>query len=1173
MYSVQLESEWVGGNGGGRGGSVSVVTTVWGSTATTHTTINTPYSSSNSNNNNNNNNTNNNMPAQPFNPHNKAAFNNMVNYPTKNVGYSGSPGPNMGSGVNMGGQSMGPGGQSMGVQGVSMGGGPGGGGGGDSQGQYPGGGPGNNAFNAAAMIASATATATATAVAMRPERPEMGVGGMNSGFNQPGMNMMQRQPNPNMNNPMNGMNNMMNSMMNNMGGNMMNNMPINNMNNMSPGMNKCMPMQGGNMNMMYQRGMGPGSGPGGGRQGPYPANPAMFIAQKRAAQGQMAGMTPMGQMGMSGMSQGMSMGGIRGSGGYPVQQPLPSQFPPGQGIRPQMRPNCGPGGPVPMGQYYGNYPNQYNEMGHMGPMGGMNMNGMNSMSSSGMGSGMSSMGPTMGGMSMGNGMGAGGMAGASGGMNSGMSSGMSSGMNSMNSGMGPMGGAMNMNSTGMNSMNSMNSMGNMSSMNSGMGSGMASGMNSGSRNVYIKPEGGSSLGNGNYQHSPIPGNPTPPLTPYMSPPYGNNGDVKPDLADIKPIIPQKDDELRLTFPVREGIVLHPFRLEHNLAVSNHVFHLKPTVYQTLMFRSDLELQLKCFHHEDRQMNTNWPASVQVSVNATPLSIDRGEQKTSHKPLYIKQVCQPGRNTIQITVTACCCSHLFVLQLVHRPSVRSVLQGLLKKRMLPAEHCVTKIKRNFNTVAASSSNLNNSSEGDGVEQTAIKISLKCPITFKRISLPARGHDCKHIQCFDLESYLQMNCERGAWRCPVCNKTAYLEGLEVDQYIWGIITTLASSPVDEVTMDASASWRATPPSQTTGAGGPAIKDEESNECMKRWNKAMSPSSMTMPNIGNIPDMGSSMSPYAPPDMNSINNGSMMNMMGMGGSNGSSGNGGPIMSRSGSQFDLGSPDFSSGGGPLSQLSESVTKLDPLGAMEKTLKDQMGSQMGSGLGPQGLGPMGPPSSTCTSSTSTSMAAPSTASTTTTSTTSSSTAGVCCTSQTSTTTTAASSTTAPGSGSGTGMPHTPHTPHGPHTPHTPGGVGGPPSVPASGQNNSNSFCTNSNSTSNSHNSNNNLCNNINTSNSFSGIEDPHNEISDFPTLSYDPYEDAEANGQDGIDVSVFNSAVDPMDPLELLSYLEQPDYNTPPSSGASSQGQGNTPAGAGLSCAPDADDILALFE
>ena len=163
------------------------------------------------------------------------------------------------------------------------------------------------------------------------------------------------------------------------------------------------------------------------------------------------------------------------------------------------------------------------------------------------------------------------------------------------------------------------------------------------------------------------------------------------------------------------------------------------------------------------MNTNWPASVTVSVNANPLCIERGENKTSHKPLYLKDVCQPGRNTIQITVTACCCSHLFVLQLVHRPSVRSVLQGLLRKRLLPAEHCIPKIKRNFAGVNPNTNPMNNE---DGVEQTAIKVSLKCPITFRRIALPARGHECKHIQCFDLESYLQLNCERGSWRCPVC-----------------------------------------------------------------------------------------------------------------------------------------------------------------------------------------------------------------------------------------------------------------------------------------------------------------------------------------------------------------------------------------------------------------------
>ncbi|XP_069836981.1 zinc finger MIZ domain-containing protein 1 isoform X1 [Dendropsophus ebraccatus] len=383
---------------------------------------------------------------------------------------------------------------------------------------------------------------------------------------------------------------------------------------------------------------------------------------------------------------------------------------------------------------------------------------------------------------------------------------------------------------------------------------------------------------GNYPHSPVPGNPTPPMTPGSTiPPYLSPSqdvkppfppDIKPNMSSLPPppnakgkvhafspssISASHTDELRLTFPVRDGVVLEPFRLEHNLAVSNHVFHLRPTVHQTLMWRSDLELQFKCYHHEDRQMNTNWPASVQVSVNATPLTIERGDNKTSHKPLHLKHVCQPGRNTIQITVTACCCSHLFVLQLVHRPSVRSVLQGLLKKRLLPAEHCITKIKRNFSSVAASSGNAALNGE-DGVEQTAIKVSLKCPITFRRIQLPARGHDCKHVQCFDLESYLQLNCERGTWRCPVCNKTALLEGLEVDQYMWGILNAIQNSEFEEVTIDPTCSWRPVPIKSEIH-----IKDDPDGMPSKRF-KTMSPSQMIMPNVMEmIAALGPGPSPY--------------------------------------------------------------------------------------------------------------------------------------------------------------------------------------------------------------------------------------------------------------------------------------------------------------------------
>ncbi|XP_016370422.1 zinc finger MIZ domain-containing protein 1-like [Sinocyclocheilus rhinocerous] len=126
-----------------------------------------------------------------------------------------------------------------------------------------------------------------------------------------------------------------------------------------------------------------------------------------------------------------------------------------------------------------------------------------------------------------------------------------------------------------------------------------------SQTGYKEPSNNFSTGNfhysgpprpmGSYPHSPLPGDPTPPVTPGSNmPPYlSPNQDMKPSFPpDIKPNINalppapgNPNEDLRLMFPVRDGVLLEPFRLEHNLAVSNHIFHLQPTVHQTLMWRS------------------------------------------------------------------------------------------------------------------------------------------------------------------------------------------------------------------------------------------------------------------------------------------------------------------------------------------------------------------------------------------------------------------------------------------------------------------------------------------------------------------------------------------------------------------------------------------------------------
>ena len=40
------------------------------------------------------------------------------------------------------------------------------------------------------------------------------------------------------------------------------------------------------------------------------------------------------------------------------------------------------------------------------------------------------------------------------------------------------------------------------------------------------------------------------------------------------------------------------------------------------FRNDLELQFKCYHHDDKQQLCNWPQGVSVSISGHQLQIDR-----------------------------------------------------------------------------------------------------------------------------------------------------------------------------------------------------------------------------------------------------------------------------------------------------------------------------------------------------------------------------------------------------------------------------------------------------------------------------------------------------------------------------------------------------------------------
>ena len=66
----------------------------------------------------------------------------------------------------------------------------------------------------------------------------------------------------------------------------------------------------------------------------------------------------------------------------------------------------------------------------------------------------------------------------------------------------------------------------------------------------------------------------------------------------------------------------------------------------------------------------------------------------------------------------------------------------------------------------------------MEIVSDSVSLKCPLGLMRIREPCRGACCRHLQCFDLATFLTFAESTSRWECPVCDKLIDFEDLAID-----------------------------------------------------------------------------------------------------------------------------------------------------------------------------------------------------------------------------------------------------------------------------------------------------------------------------------------------------------------------------------------------------------
>lgn len=214
-------------------------------------------------------------------------------------------------------------------------------------------------------------------------------------------------------------------------------------------------------------------------------------------------------------------------------------------------------------------------------------------------------------------------------------------------------------------------------------------------------------------------------------------------------------------------------------------------------------------------NHRWPLRSSLALNGTATPIVQQPQawdgisckdRNEDEPLALpRSQLRFAANTIALT-SYDPVAHIAVCQLV-RPVGVEELAALVRARTPPLAHALANVRRVFG---------GDGGEDDDVIAGASRVTMQCPLSHRRVSTPVRSERCRHVECFDLDSYLQLarSTRFPRWQCPKCNAPARPSQLQIDPWMAGLLADFPPSCLEvDVEPDGSASL-VQPSSQSGG-----------------------------------------------------------------------------------------------------------------------------------------------------------------------------------------------------------------------------------------------------------------------------------------------------------------------------------------------------------------------
>ncbi|KAG2829933.1 hypothetical protein PC119_g4489 [Phytophthora cactorum] len=200
------------------------------------------------------------------------------------------------------------------------------------------------------------------------------------------------------------------------------------------------------------------------------------------------------------------------------------------------------------------------------------------------------------------------------------------------------------------------------------------------------------------------------------------------------------------------------------------------------------------------------AAVALSVNGFGVPITQrappGHANPSkvlrELPANIFQYSRVGRNVVDIRTTENPSVFGFMVQIVEVRNINDLVDEVKEaSKNLTYEGAKQEVIKSFG-----------SEDEDDVVATVTMLSVRCPLGLCVINLPARGIHCKHLQCFDLKTFMMFSkkARSKAWRCTVCYQFIKASDLRIDPYLKKLLAEVeGEDELEEVEIFPDGSWK--------------------------------------------------------------------------------------------------------------------------------------------------------------------------------------------------------------------------------------------------------------------------------------------------------------------------------------------------------------------------------